>query len=134
MLPHETVKERWADWLLGTSPRRSADPCDLSRPRANPRQLLEGRHHPPRPRVQAGRGIASSLITTSPRRMARASVNPWTSRCPVAIDRSPRIGRSRSFTGTCDRSIGCVVACPGARCSPVTVWTASGTCSQTARW
>jgi len=47
----------------------------------------------------------ASGAATCPRRTARANSTPSTTRWPVRIDCSPRIGRRRSFVGTWDRSI-----------------------------
>ena len=65
-------------------------------------------------------------------RRACARSMPSRSRWPVAIDWSPRMGRTRSLTGTCARSMGLGVS-PRARCGPVRMWAARQARRRTAR-
>ena len=72
---------------------------------------------------------AARACATWPRWTAHVNAKPSLAGCPVRIEGSPHIGRSRSNVGMCDRAIG-VVSGPLARCRSHCVWTALGAASR----
>jgi hypothetical protein len=75
---------------------------------------------------------ASPAAPMCPRRIAWLTSIPSSSRCPVATEWKPRIGRTRSLIGTWERSMAFVVS-PRARCKPVRMCVARQLRRRTAR-